>query len=208
MEGSISHELPHACGWDTGFPAISGDGNTIARLWQPDMAGRQSYEWAVELVDVHTSRVRRMPIVTREEDWKPGDREVLWRNVSERVAAIQRFLDANRYRSMLDMGTGGGTEGFAPKPREQPPVTVYADIIDDQVRLVDPASATVIARHGFGFVPRPDPYKPEESCSGWGLFRVTVSWDPPTRTMLAVQKYRRGGCMCADVSIPRVARPR
>jgi hypothetical protein len=47
----------------------------------------------------------------------------------------------------------------------------------------------------------------DDTCHGWTLWRMTVSWDPATRVVLADQSYRTGGsCMCPDISAVRVVR--
>jgi hypothetical protein len=218
MEGTSTEPTDAGtCGWDNGFPAIARDGSLVAVLWHPDTGQRETYELAVDFIDADTSRVVRHSIVVTDDELavKHLDRVRLQRIVNRRVAAIQRTLDAGTYRSLLPLGSAGGYDGVESKPLDPRPTTPYAEISYNQVRIIDPATSTVLGRVSVGMVEAPHPDTSEadaeagrdDTCHGWTLWRMTVSWDPATRVVLADQSYRTGGsCMCPDISAVRVAR--
>jgi len=218
MEGTSTEPTDAgACGWDNGFPAIARDGSLVAVLWHPDTGQRETYELAVDFIDADTSRVVRHSIVVTDDELAVEhlDRQRLQRIVNRRVAAIQRTLDAGTYRSLIPLGSAGGNDGVESKPLDPRPTTPYAEISYDQVRIIDPATSTVLGRVSVGMVGAPHPDTSEsdaeagrdDMCHGWTLWRMTVSWDPATRVVLADQSYRTGGsCMCPDISAVRVAR--
>jgi hypothetical protein len=205
-----------SCTWDNGFPAIANDGSLIAMLRSPDTAGRETHALSVAFIDSVTARVVRSAVVVTDAELEAEhvDRTRLYTTVYRRVAGIQKTLDAGKYRTLIPLGYAGGMEGVVSQPRDPMPTTPYADISHDQVRIVDPATATVLGRISVGTVASPYPPSADPDaeagngmCHGWTLWSMSVSWDPATRVVLAGQTYRTGGsCMCPDISAVRVAR--
>ncbi|HEU0035256.1 MAG TPA: hypothetical protein VFQ53_31740 [Kofleriaceae bacterium] len=195
-----------ACTWDAGFPAISGDGATIAVLVPDGPEAADHTGWKLRFFDATSGRtLREHAIVTMDEanlgEDVPHDRRD--RAVARRAAALQHQLDAGGYRSLVMLGARDGMH----MQREAPPPPadrVYAEIDGDAVRIVDPTTATVKLQRRF-VSPNPHPGRSGEECSGWTIASATVWWDEPTRRVLVAQVYLHGGCMCGSDAVLHVA---
>lgn len=187
------------CQWDRGFPAISGDGALIATEYVPEDGGRGYPGLTIRFIDPSTSRVVRSALILSPDEFveDPEARGKLQARIARRVAAVQRTLDAGRFRAMVSLG--GSEDAADPavtsSPRWQ---ALHAEVSGGAVRIVDPSHASVIWQGSFG-VGRPGgPAKDTDFCGSWELHRMALWWDPATQTLLSVQIYRTGGCMCSD----------
>jgi hypothetical protein len=193
------------CAWDRGFPAISEDGSLIAIEYIPSDGGRGNPGLTIQFIDARTSRMVRSTRVLSPDEVveEPAALEKLHARIAQRVAAAQRTLDAGRFRAMVSLG---GTEdaddpAVTSSPRWQ---ALHAEVSGGAVRIVDPSRSSVIWQGSFG-VGRPGgPAKDTDFCIGWGLHRMSLWWDPATKSLLSVQTYRTGGCMCGDDVIEEV----
>jgi hypothetical protein len=193
------------CQWDRGFPAISGDGALIATEYVPDDGGRGYPGLTIRFIDPSTSRVVRSALILSPDEFveDPEARGKLQARIARRVAVVQRTLDAGRFRALVSLG--GSEDAADPavtsSPRWQ---ALHAEVSGGAVRIVDPSRSSVIWQGFFG-VERPGgPAKDTDFCSGWGLHRMALWWDPATKTILSVQVYRTGGCMCSDDTFEEV----
>ena len=187
------------CQWDRGFPAISGDGSLIATEYVPQDGGRGNPGLTIRFIDPSTSRVVRSTLILSPDEFAsdPEARDKLQARIARRVAAVQRTLEAGRFRAMVALG---GSEDVADaavtsSPRWQ---ALHAEVSGGAVRIVDPSRSSVIWQGAFGIARPGGPAKDTDFCSGWGLHRMALWWDPATKSLLSVQVYRTGGCMCSD----------
>lgn len=203
---------PGACEWDDGFPAISADGTLIASKHIPDDGGRGNPGLEIWFVDTATGKTVSTNVILSPDEYMVDDGTntskvaKLYERVVARGAKVQQTLDVGAYRTMTFLGRGGQRmtdDGTAPKPVHTTP---YADIDNGAVRIVDPATNTVIWQHVFGVAGGSAKDNPDEMCGGWGLWNMEIWWDPTTRIAIADEWYRTGGCMCPDVPVVEVAR--
>jgi hypothetical protein len=200
MLPSEDGRLDPLCGWEDGFPAISADGALIAtKTFTGD--GHESGAvddsanlpvGSVNFIDTKTGRfVRSAPIISPGEyDPEAAALAKLRAKVVARGAAIQRTLDARKFRSLIKLGDSHG--GEHPRPANADPI--HAEFAGDVMRIVDVSTHTVIGQHEFG---APSPYKRSDTddgstCSGWRLRGLEVWWDPDTKTVLGISSYATG----------------
>jgi hypothetical protein len=201
-----------ACDWDDGFPAISADGTLIAHKHIPDDAGRGNPGLEIWFIDAATGKTVSTSVVLSPQEFEADDGTntsrvaKLHERVTARAAKVQQTLDAGAYRTMAHLGSGGPFNGNEPTPRTTAPTTLYADIDNGSVRIVDPALNTVLWQHTFGVSGGRANDDPDAMCGGWGLWNMDLWWDPTTHVVLAAEWYRTGGCMCSDEGVVEVAR--
>lgn len=200
-------ELPVECGWDTGFPALSSDGSTIALQHVPDDGGRGYPGLYIHLIDANTGTLKRAIEILDPNDYVAPDEdyaksEKLLNTITARVAQTNRTLAG--YRTLVPLGSNDELAS-----QDVPvPASIYAEISDTgATRVIDPATREVLFQHSFG-VPRPhvDPDDDGGMCPGWNMISMSVWWDPGTRVVLSAQSYRTGGCLCSDATVTQVAR--
>lgn len=211
MALGFKEETPIACAWDNGLPAISADGTRIATEYVPDDGGRGNPGLTIRLVDARSGRLAREVVIFKPdeyvEDTGDGSPDVvkLRAKIAARVKVAQRVFADGGYRTMAVLG-GSGTTG-EPDESTRNPNAIYAEVDGGAVRVIDPATNTVIWQHELGV---PSPWGQEASdtndCGGWQLLSNHLWWDPTTRVVLARLAYRTGGCMCHDETVERVAR--
>jgi hypothetical protein len=197
------------CLWDDGFPAISADGRLIASKHIPDDAGRGNPGLEIWFT-LATGKVVGRTVVLSPDEFEVDDGTNsakvarLQKSVYARVAEVQRTLDDGAYRSMARLGQSNFRDTSSDEPASVH-TGVYADIgFGGAVRIVDPATNSVIWQHQFGVAGGREPNE-DELCGGWGLWSMELWWDEPTRVVLASEWYRTGGCMCSDVPVVEVA---
>jgi hypothetical protein len=192
-------EMPPSCSWDDGFPAISADGSQIAIKEYPDDGGRGNPGLTIRFVDVETSRLVRAVVVLDPDEYDEDAVPQLQAKIDRRALAIQRTLDAGRYRTLELLSEDDASN----RPAD---TAIHAELDGDLMRIVDPATATVLWRHRFVHpAPRRASSDDDDFCGGWSLYAMSSWWDPPTGTVLASSLYRTGGCLCTDVSVDAVA---
>jgi hypothetical protein len=218
-------ETSPTCAWDDGFPAISADGTLIAMKYSPPMGQSELYGLSIRFIDTKTRVVRDHLILTPEElgsilypqDAEPPNvnqedkqqqrREHLMRKIQRRVAAVQRTLDAKRFRPLLALGSADDSPDDPPS-QQRGPHPVYAEIVGTIARIIDSAASQVLWRGEF-WVDRPEPAEDGADCASWWPRSIELWWDPKTRNVLAMQTYRTGsGCMCPDVAVETVTQMR
>ena len=198
--------LSPRCSWDTGFPAISGDGRQIAEL---AIGGPMGTDVAVVLYDVKTSKeIRRMTISKLDGfDYDKQEEPAVRAKVVQRTAAAQRVLAANKFRTLQSLGehrTGYGA------PEDPPDVTgdpkaIHAEWTDATMRLVDPTARVELWRHTFSASPpKGRTADPDEECSAWSMVRVDAWWDPQARVVVGQLLHHHGGCMCGSSNVMQV----
>jgi hypothetical protein len=215
------------CAWDDGFPAISADGTLIATKYTPPMGGSDLDALSIHFIDPKTSRVvRDSVIVTPDESARirfppngaPQDaqaearqlqqRQRLMTTIYRRVAAVQRTLDAERFRTLHALGSARTSMGGEVTPSQRGPDPVYAEIVGTTARIIDSAASQVLWRGEF-WAAGPTRAKADTSeCGNWVPWSIELWWDPATRHVLATQTYRTGGCMCPDVPVETVQQMR
>lgn len=199
--------LPVECGWDTGFPALSSDGSTIALQLVPDDGGRGYPGLYIHLIDANTGKPKRAIEILDPNDYVAPDEdyaksEKLQNTIAARVAQTNRMLAG--YRTLVPLGSNDELASEdAPVPG-----AIYAEISDTgATRVIDPATREVLFQHAFGAPsPHVDPDDDGGMCPGWNLISTSVWWDPGTRVVLSSQSYRTGGCLCSDDTVTQVAR--
>jgi len=199
----IVHVTPPdaACGWDDGFPAISGDGALIAVKRIPDEGGAMEQPPAlwIDLLDVGTSRVvRRLPIFSGDE-YVPDDDSrwpALRALIARRVATAQKVLDQSKFRTMVRLGSNLRTDSESP--------TLRAEFERDAVRVIDSEGPSVVWQRRFS-VEQPPPAPEDDGgpshCHLVNASEIVLAWDPPSRTMYAQVEYMSSPCHCEN---PRV----
>jgi hypothetical protein len=190
------------CSWDDGFPAISEDGALIALKASPDPGPRGGDSLYVQLVDTKTSRVVRSDeIMSIDESFADDNgRAALHANIVRRVALVQAALDARHFRKLVLLGSSHEGED-----QKVDATKLHAELADGAVRIVDPATSSVLWQGAFG-ASAPAGRSEDGLCFGWGLNRISVWWDPTTRYVLASLSYRTGGCMCTNEDIVQIKR--
>jgi hypothetical protein len=195
------------CNWDNGFPAISGDGKTIAFLSSWSGPSDEQLGAAVAFLDVRTAkRVRTLTLYRHSgmTDMTDAETYQLYRKLPRRVDEVQKVLDRAGYRSMQDLGTGYA-ESPEPEPTEAP-TRVYAEFNGENVRAIDPATHEVLWQGRFA-APRPvRDLDDDDDCDGFSLASTSAWWDPETRVAYVQQGYNFGGCMCGSGSYELVRR--
>lgn len=199
--GRDSIALPTSCTWDSGFPAISADGRTIAELVIEGPMGPT--DASLVLHDIASSReVRRIAIAKSTGDGQDPEDPVRRAEVEHRVAAAQQVLAAGAFRALHPLGEQVGFAIDATEPRITGDVhAIHAEWSNETMRLVDPSTRTQLWRHRFS-APRPAKHvEPEDDCGGWDLARIGAWWDPQHRVVVARLLYLHGGCLCGETAV-------
>jgi hypothetical protein len=215
------------CAWDDGFPAISADGTLIATKYAPPMGPSNLYGLSIHFIDTKTSRVVRdsviltpeelarilypenaAPETTQPEDKQLEQRQRLLSTIYRRVAAVQRTLDAKRFRTLHELGSARATISDEEHPSQRGPDPVYAEIVGTTARIIDSAASQVLWRGEFWAAGPKRAEREASDCGGWAPWSIALWWDPETRHVLAAQTYRTGGCMCSDVPVETVQQMR
>src|SRR5689334_18533810 len=95
------------CSWDDGLPAISTDGALLIKKSIGEIRPFGGSSLAIEFFDTSSSRRVRQVVLLSESDYdatgkpRPG----IERRVEQRVAGLQRTLDARGFRSLIDLGS-------------------------------------------------------------------------------------------------------
>jgi len=201
-------ETTSLCGWDDGFPAISGDGTMIAiKEW----TGSEEASLTVRVVDARTLRdVRWIAIgdgdaherIVNDETMSDARRDKALRRYRERVkrraATAQRWLDRARFRSLVSLGSRYGDEPSSPGAGR-----LQAEIVGTWARVIDTRESTVVLQADFG-VTAPDRH--DEECVSWDPAEAELWWDARSRTAVGVWLYHTGGCMCPSDQVVVVKR--
>lgn len=215
------------CAWDDGFPAISADRTLIATKYAPPMGPSDLYGLSIHFIDTKTSQVVRDSVIltpdelarvrypenVAPENAQAEDRQLQQRNrllatIYRRVAAVQRTLDAKRFRTLHALGSARASMGDEQPPSQRGPDPVYAEIVGTTARIIDSAASRVLWRGDF-WAEGPKRSKDDTSdCSVWTPWSIALWWDPETCYVLAAQTYRTGGCMCPDVPVETVQQMR
>jgi hypothetical protein len=187
------------CSWDDGFPAISADGRLIAIKDYPDDAGRGNPSVRIAFFDTGRSRqVSDVPILLADEIGA-GPIEELRARVEQRVASVQHTLDAARFRTLMPLSTVA--QGKA----------IYAVVEEQAVRIVDPATSTVLWQRRLVAPSDPPDTVPQDDdeifpCGAGSVYGVDLWWDPRAKIVLAALDMV-SGCMCpnyADYQVHRM----
>jgi hypothetical protein len=184
--------LDRACYWDEGLPAVSADGTRVAMMHSVGPGQADHASLYLRVLDVRTSRVVRDVLIhTQEEDYEMDEVEAAAptarARVKRRTAAAQRLLDAGGYRTLDPLGH----VDWSLEQNDLDRSVVHAEIAEDLVRAIDPATNRVLWQHRFS-VPRPRGGDPDDECAGFGFHGSSVWWDPGTRVVLVTQDRKRG----------------
>jgi hypothetical protein len=195
-----------ACGWDDGFPAISGDGVLIAVKRIPDDGGAMAQPPAlsIDLLDVRTARVvRQLPILSGDEYVSDDDARwpALRALIARRVATAQKALDRSKFRTMVRLGSNRRTDSESP--------TLRAEFEQDAVRVIDTNGPSVVWQRRFS-VEQPllspaDDGGPSP-CHLVSASEIVLAWDPPSRTIHARVEYMSSPCHCENPRVEYVER--
>ena len=210
MLNDLEGNLPPSCSWDHGFPAISADGMTIAIQRFADDGGRGYPGMSIELLDVATSRVKRtVNVLSPDEYFPPDDAKApaMYAKAEKRADVAQRMLDAGGYRSLATIGSSDEA-GPEVELKGTPIVAgLHAEIVDDLARVIDVATNTVIWQRRFDVAREFSNLKHDpdvDSCEPSRTGGITMSWDAPTRTIVAQVSYESGPCYCPGTAVDYV----
>lgn len=194
VDAADAPALPAHCRDDHGFPAISRDGKSIARLYNPEEgAARYVPLLALEIVDAATSRVVHTELIVDEAD---TDRAV----IAKRLAKLTRTYRLASYRTLVPVD-------------DTSELRLERDEDSDEIRLVDRATNVDRARvelSGAISMPteptaraaaNPDA---EPSCHISGRASVqSFAWDAATRTAVITASFSTMPCYCPVPSVLR-----
>lgn len=183
---------PH-CRWDTGFPAISADGSTIATAYLSNNDGNGTPGLTVRLVDAATSKVVKSVLVLAPDEYVVGDdpkRAALDKKIARRAAQAQALLGG--YRSMTKLGTWD-TESNQGRDVGG----LRAEFSDDSIRVIDIAANVAIWQRRFDVAKEfPARTLDGEHCEPTYTDGMSAAWDPPTRTLVTSVNYLTGPEFC------------
>lgn len=134
-----------ACSWDDGFPAISADGMLLVKKSQ-DARPSGSMGLAIGFFDVDTSRLVRQVILLspdRDYDAEGKLRSGIEGRVEQRVAVLQRTLDAKGFHTLIELGSSEPGVAAAEETR------IHAELDGAAARIIDPARSAVLWQHSF-----------------------------------------------------------
>jgi hypothetical protein len=196
------------CAWERGFPAISGDGRTIATEvylgeFDPDGEPVESPGVAIHFLDAGSLKLERsLTLLAAGERDRTKDPHELRARVTRRAAGAQRSLATRRYRSMelLDIH---GQEGEV----QEAPGSVFAEAAGDAIRIIDGSRSAVIWQRRLAFPTVADPGDSLCVAPFHHKFQA-VWWDAASQTVMIEQSYATGGCMCDTGSVTHVHRIR
>lgn len=189
------------CNWDDGFPAISGDGTTIAMKSIEPRAGNRGQDIEIHFLDARTGHVQRRAPILSESDAGTATQADLAAG-AKRLEAVQRTLDARKFRAMI-------APTFWDANNEELPThatagEIYAQEDEGLVRLIDPQTNTVIIQGQIGALP--PSASVESGCSGGPMASFAAWWDPSTKTLLDESRYLSPGGSCGQVVVRHVTR--
>lgn len=200
-----------SCTWDSGFPAISADGSTIAAAYIPVDNGRGHPGLSIRFIDATTGkRVKDMLVLSPHEyvDRTAGEEaerkhQALQQKVDRRAASAQRLLDEGAYRSLVRLGSRGTASELVQA------AGLEAEYDMDAARIIDLASNTVLWQRRFAVGELfPNRELDGERCQPIGVGDVALSWDPQTRTVLAEVAFAHGPEFCGESKHDYVQRVR
>lgn len=198
---------PDACApWDTGFPAISRDGTTVAVLVSDDDGGRGNPNARVELIDVATSKVARTYKLLDADEYELGNEKLVAKLVpvvERRTKTAQKALAGYRSMSLVPVIDRARHAESSDEPLVIP-TSRYAEIEGDRMRLVDPATARSTWTATIATESPTD--APDEVCGAWYRLDAALAIDEATGVALVSQEMRTGGCMCPDLSVRTIER--
>ena len=190
---SVDAEQPPHCMWDTGFPAISADGTTIATELIPIDDGRGNPGLTIQFLDIATNKRVKSVLVLDPDEYVTYDdakRPALDKRIARRAARLQDALVG--YRSMLRLGASTDDSSTVREAGG-----VRADTLDDAVRIVDTATNLAIWQRRFDVaVEFPNRKLDGERCEPITASEISAAWDPQTRTALASVDYLTGPEFC------------
>ncbi|MBL9013092.1 MAG: hypothetical protein JNL83_02885 [Myxococcales bacterium] len=185
---------PH-CSWDTGFPAISADGSTIATAFVPDDRGRGNPGLTIRLVDVATSKIVKSVLVLSPDEYVATDdatRPALDKKISRRAAQAQALLGG--YRAMTKLGVWD-TE--ANQGRES--AGLRAQFSDDSIRVIDTTTNVALWQRRFEVATEfPNRVLDGKRCEPTFTNGMSAAWDAPTRTLVTSVNYLVGPELCGS----------
>jgi hypothetical protein len=119
--------------------------------------------------------------------------------VAQRVAALQRTLDAKGFHSLTALGSSM-LHDSEPDAVNAERTRIHAELDGAAARIVDPARSVVLWQHDFvSQLPAPRANPDTDMCSGKNLHRLTMWWDPTTGAVLTELAFFSGGCMCPTI---------
>lgn len=192
---------PASCAWDDGFPAVSDDGTQFVKkilIPEPLTPGGLT----IGFFDTSTSRlVRQVVIISADSDYGAEGklREGSEVRVAQRIAGLQRTLDAKGFHSLVALGSSA-VNPEDPGAAEAAKARIHAEFDDAAARIVDPARSVVLWQHEFvSQVPEPRRNPDTDMCGGKSLHRLSMWWAPSNGVVLTELAFFTGGCMCPTV---------
>lgn len=190
-----------SCAWDDGFPAISGDGKTIALRYSRDDGGRGFLNVAVQFIDAESSKMLSDHTIVAPEDL---DEQGLATDktralAAKRVAKIQKRLDEGHFRTMRRIEPSDIVPADVEPPKG---LRVEHGQWESAARVVDGDTNTVLWRGEFNasteYPPRKVDPDTDTGCYPSHTNDVFAWFDPTTRSIAFQVSYGSAPCYCSD----------